>query len=73
MLPAYLSGRPPGFQKPADIQDRIRTDRRECLRVGGQTPLACRTITVRDWLCWSAGAEFVPIADYLRPRERAAY
>jgi hypothetical protein len=25
-----------------------------------------RTITVRDWLCRSAGAEFVQIAEYSR-------
>jgi hypothetical protein len=28
-----------GFQEPADIQGRMRADRRECLRGGGQTPL----------------------------------
>ena len=40
--------RPRGFQKPADTQGRMRADRRECLRDGGQTSLPWRPITMRD-------------------------
>ena len=37
-----------GFQELADIQGRMRADRRECLRGGGQTLLLRRLITMRD-------------------------